>query len=280
MSDEIPAADEIIFVLPPVVPSVTLEFAERLMQSKTWTSMGGIFKGIDELTIDNNRFDKIFEDVNKYLAEYEYGGPIVEEIPSENYKREDLHLEEVVDLELWEKSCELLPELKHENKITENMNEDTVVKIVDLYPRFLYGNLLDDVLEELGGIQEILSCEWDQDMNAGTVACLMKDWRVTSYYLKANDFSALSGVERMERIKRECMVHEDMDDWGHYLELANTEESRQWQYKRDKETKEREEEQKQDEENYTPAVNDFFNGSVDKIAEMMKKAMKRSIPGL
>ncbi len=149
---------------------------------------------------------------------------------------------------------------------TEDANN---TKIQDKFPMFGYASLLDEVLEEFGGVQEIMKCNWDSVMNEGEVVCLMNDWRVFRYYLKDHEFSSLNHDERKSKINRECMIHEDMDDYGHWLELGG---EREEQEKKAMMTKIEVEKAMEYQEKYSDVLKDFFSGgSIEALQKMMQK---------
>lgn len=142
------------------------------------------------------------------------------------------------------------------------------VKIAERYPLFGCANLIDEVLEDFGGVEEILKCEWNNDKNEGLVICLMKDWRVFRYFLKGTEYSGLSQEDRIKKLNRECQVFEDFDDWGHWEDLGGSTEEN------DKQTlqkKVQEEKMTVYGEKMSNAMEDFFNGNVDALSKMMSK---------
>ncbi len=97
-------------------------------------------------------------------------------------------------------------------------------KIAERCPLFNYANLIDDVLEDFGGVEEIIKYEWDNDKNEGLIICLMKDWRIFRYVFKGSEYSGLSQEDRIKKLNRECQIFEDFDDWGHWEDLNSLEE--------------------------------------------------------
>ena len=152
--------------------------------------------------------------------------------------------------------------------VYDTMDDKDNVKIAERYPTFGYGSLLDEVLEDFGGVQEIVRCSWDENINEGEVVCLMKDWRVFRYVLKQNDFAALKHEDRITKINRECLVCEDMDDWGHWEELGGT---REEQEKKALQQKITDEKMSEYTEKYSDALTDFFNGGIESLQKMMAK---------
>lgn len=150
----------------------------------------------------------------------------------------------------------------------DNMEDKDNIKIAEKFPVFGFGSLLDEILEGYGGVQEILRCTWNELTNEGEVACLMKDWRVFRYYMKQNDFSALSQEDRISKIDRECLICEDMDDWGHWEELGG---SREEQNKKAMQEKAIQEKQTVYGEKMNDAMNSFFNGDISKLVEIIAK---------
>jgi hypothetical protein len=150
--------------------------------------------------------------------------------------------------------------------VYDNMGES--IKINERYPLFACGSLLDEVLEEFGGVQEIMSCKWDSIFNEGTVVCLMNDWRVFRYKLKLHEFSSLKHDERKSKINRECHVFEDIDEFGHWEELGGINEENN---KESLEKKKKEEEATVYGEKMSDALEDFFSGNLDSIQKMMEK---------
>ena len=113
--------------------------------------------------------------------------------------------------------------LVNEDDITFEIASDVPVKITDVCPEFKFGEFLDGVYDEFGGIREILKIKWNSTFDIGHVSCLMKDWRVIFYKLVANDFVSLTPEQRRIKVHSECRVFEDMDDWAHWFEVTDFE---------------------------------------------------------
>jgi hypothetical protein len=150
--------------------------------------------------------------------------------------------------------------------VYDDMGEST--KIAEKYPMFGFASLLDEILDEFGGVTEIMSCNWNNITDEGTVTCLMKDWRVFRYNLKANEFATLSYDDRKSKINRECLVFEDMDDFGHWEELGGVAEEND---KNALVKKKKEEDMTNYGEKMNDALGDFFNGGVEAMQKMMSK---------
>jgi len=154
-------------------------------------------------------------------------------------------------------------------KPTEYNDMDLALKIVDRNPTFSYGELLDEVLEDFGGVQEIITCS-EQDNDNWLIIALMKDWRVFRYKLVVNDFAILSRENRKIKINRECQVFEDMDDWGHWQELdGGSDDNKQAIV-----DKQKLEKQLEYNEKYNNALDDFFSGNTDNISKIMDAKRK------
>lgn len=141
-------------------------------------------------------------------------------------------------------------------------------KIAERFPKFGFGDLLDEILDDFGGVQDIFSCEWDETRMEGEVVCLMNDWRVFRYFLKQNDLSILDREARIKLINKDCIVFEDIDDWSAWKELADVRIEHE-----KKEIKKKEEIDKSSVygEKYSDALKDFFNGGLDAIQKIMSQ---------
>lgn len=141
-------------------------------------------------------------------------------------------------------------------------------KISERYPKFGFGDLLDEILEEFGGVLDIFVCEWDDATLEGEVVCLMKDWRVFRYFLKQNELSILNREKRISLINKDCLIFEDMDDWCAWKELAG---NREEKAKKEIEEKKELENQKQSAQDYITDLQDFFNGNIEKMQQKMQQ---------
>jgi hypothetical protein len=152
--------------------------------------------------------------------------------------------------------------------IYDDMDNIDNNKISERYPKFGFGNLLDEILEDFGGVLDIFVCEWDDVKLEGEVVCLMKNWRVFRYFLKQNDISVLNREQRISLINKDCFVFEDVDDWCSWKELDG---DRLEKSKKEIEEKQEIEKQKQSAKEYITDLEDFFSGNFDKIQKMMEK---------
>lgn len=144
--------------------------------------------------------------------------------------------------------------------VYDDMSEAGNVKIVEKYPNFGFGGLLDEILESFGGVQEIMECNWDKELNEGGVICLMKDWRVFRYYVKQSALAGLTHDERVSKINCDCKLFEDMDDWGHWEDMGGIREEEE---KRVLKIKKEREKTLEETEKYNEALRNFFNGDSD-----------------
>lgn len=143
------------------------------------------------------------------------------------------------------------------------------VKISERYPLFGFASLIDDILEEFGGVEEIMECQWVPEFNEGLVVCLMKDWRVFRLNLKSHEYASLSHNDRRSKINRDCMLFEDMDEWSHWEELGG---SREQNEKEAMAKKQQASKMTSYGEKYTDSLDDFFNGgSIEAMQKMMQK---------
>lgn len=142
------------------------------------------------------------------------------------------------------------------------------IKIGERYPKFGFGDLLDEILEEFGGVLDIFRCEWDENTLDGEVVCLMKDWRVFQYHLKQNEMAALSRVDRIKVINRDCFIFEDVDNWCMWKE---SEYERELKVKKQESNKNFVDKNKEQVNEYISDLNDFFNGDFEKIQKKMQK---------
>lgn len=147
-------------------------------------------------------------------------------------------------------------------------DEKKSIKIAERHPLFGFASLLDEILEDFGGVQEIFQCNWDCTTNQGTVICLMNDWRVFRYVLKANEFATLKPEDRISKINRECQIFEDVEDWGHWIDLGGENEEPD---KRTIQQKKIDEKMTVYGEKMRDALDDFFSGNVDSLQKMMQK---------
>jgi hypothetical protein len=134
---------------------------------------------------------------------------------------------------------------------------------------FLYGDIIDAVLKSFGGVVEIMDIWWNEMSSEGEVVCLMADWRVFRYYLKANDFASLSYEDRVRKINHECLVFEDMDDYGRWVELGGR--RREEEVKVEVKKKVSEEKMTEYGEKMTDALSNFFNGDLEGLSKIMSK---------
>jgi hypothetical protein len=86
------------------------------------------------------------------------------------------------------------------------------MKIIDKDPNYLFASIYDYVLEEMGGILDILKLNEE-------VVCLLKDWKV--YYFDTNHFTINNTAEKSLDRKKEIItnnqiIFQDLDsyyDW-------------------------------------------------------------------
>lgn len=156
----------------------------------------------------------------------------------------------------------------------EYIDEKNINKITELVPDFVFADLLDDVLASFGGIQEIIRCNWDKTYLEGELVCLMKDWRVFRYVVKANDFVSLKLEERVAKINRECHIFEDVDDWGHWEELGG---KREEQFKKDMEAKRKEQDRLDYSDKYSEALTKFFAGDAEAMTKFTERYGSKSV---
>lgn len=143
------------------------------------------------------------------------------------------------------------------------------VKISERYPLFGFATLIDDVLDEFGGVEEIVECQWVPEFNEGLVVCLMKDWRVFRLNLKSHEYASLSHDDRRSKINRDCMLFEDMDEWSHWEELGGAREDSE---KEALAKKQQMSKMTSYGEKYNDSLDDFFNGgSIESMQKMMQK---------
>lgn len=135
--------------------------------------------------------------------------------------------------------------------IYDDMDNIDNNRISERYPKFGFGDLLDEILDDFGGVLDIFVCEWDDVKLEGEVVCLMKDWRVFRYFLKQNDIASLDREKRISLINKDCLIFEDIDDWCAWKEELES--------------------QKQSVQDYVTDLEDFFNGNFDKIQKKMQK---------
>jgi hypothetical protein len=152
--------------------------------------------------------------------------------------------------------------------IYDDMDNINNIKISERYPKFGFGDLLDEILEDFGGVLDIFLCDWDDIKMEGEVICLLKNWRVFRYYLKQNELSILSRENRISLINKDCIIFEDVDDWGSWKELSG---DRLEKEKKEIEKKKEIENQKQSAQNYVSDLEDFFNGDIEKIQKLMQQ---------
>ncbi len=88
------------------------------------------------------------------------------------------------------------------------------------------------------------------------------------YYLKQNELSILSRENRISLINKDCIIFEDVDDWGSWKELSG---DRLEKEKKEIEKKKEIENQKQSAQNYVSDLEDFFNGDIEKIQKLMQQ---------
>lgn len=157
--------------------------------------------------------------------------------------------------------------LKQEVIPAEYIDYTKSVKVVDRSGLFMFGEVMDRVLESFGGVQEMMECSWDIDNNFGIVVCLMNDWRIFHYVLKAGEFSILNDEGRISKINRECRIFEDMDDWSHWKEYLGDDINNKKSLIKNKVV----ENLAEYSEKMTEAVDSLFNGDVDAIAKLMTK---------
>jgi hypothetical protein len=147
----------------------------------------------------------------------------------------------------------------------DNINNN---KISEQYPKFGFGDLLDEILEDFGGVLDIFICEWDDIKLEGEVVCLINNWRVFRYYLKQNELSVLDREKRISLINKDCLIFEDIDEWGSWKELNGDRIERE---KKEIVNKKEIENQKQSVQNYISDLQDFFNGDIEKIQQKMQQ---------
>lgn len=152
--------------------------------------------------------------------------------------------------------------------IYDDMDNVDNNKISERYPKFGFGSLLDDVLEDFGGVLDIFVCVWDDNKLEGEVVCLMKDWRVFRYFLKQNELASLDNEKRISLINKDCFVFEDVDDWCSWKELDG---DRREKLKKEIEEQKEVENQKQSAQDYISDLEDFFSGNIEKIQKMMQR---------
>lgn len=152
--------------------------------------------------------------------------------------------------------------------IYDDMDNIDNNKISERYPKFGFGDLLDEILDDFGGVLDIFVCEWDDVKLEGEVVCLMKDWRVFRYFLKQNDIAALDREKRIMLINKDCLIFEDVDDWCAWKELDG---DRAEKSKKEIEEKMEIEKQKQSAQDYVTDLEDFFNGSIEKMQKKMQQ---------
>lgn len=141
-------------------------------------------------------------------------------------------------------------------------------KIAERFPKFAFGNLLDEILEDFGGVLDIFHCDWNEECMQGEVVCLMKDWRVFRYLLKQNELSSLTEEDRIKLINKDCILFEDVDDWSNWTELAD---DRIEKEKKEINRKREIEKSSIYNDKYNDALSDFFNGGVEAIQKIMSQ---------
>lgn len=156
----------------------------------------------------------------------------------------------------------------HIPAIYDDMENVDNIKISERFPKFGFGDLLDEILEDFGGVLDIFQCEWNEDIMEGEVVCLMKDWRVFRYLLKQNEMASLTRDERIRVINKDCIVFEDIDEWSSWKEVKDDKEENKKILERNKEAIEK---NKQEAEEYVSDLNDFFSGNFDKIQKKMQQ---------
>jgi hypothetical protein len=166
------------------------------------------------------------------------------------------------------------PSIRQKVEPVAYVEEKKTNKVTDLDPDFLYGDILDDILTSFGGVEEVIRCKWDKNLNEGELVCLMKDWRVFRYVLKANDFAVLKPEDRVAKINRECHVFEDVDDWGHWEELGG---KREEAFKKDMEAKKKEQDMLDYSETYSEALAKFFAGDLDAMTRFNARYGSKSV---
>lgn len=151
--------------------------------------------------------------------------------------------------------------------IYDNMENINNIKISERFPKFGFGDLLDDILKDFGGVLEIFKCEWDEIGMEGELVCLLNDWRVFRYVLKQNELASLDGEGRIKLINKDCLIFEDIDDWSAWKELDG---DRWTKSKKEIEEKKEIEKQKQSAQEYISDLEDFFSGNIEKMQKMMQ----------
>ncbi len=141
------------------------------------------------------------------------------------------------------------------------------IKISEKYPKFKFGEVIDDVLDDLGGIEEILNCEWHDDVKQGKVVCLLKNWQVFRLVLKTVDMESLDRTEVYNKINSYKQLFDDMDDYGIFIDNGGDAEERM---KREIEERSKAESETLHAEKMKKAMSDFFNGGIDEIQKLMK----------
>jgi hypothetical protein len=155
-----------------------------------------------------------------------------------------------------------------EPAVYNDMENIDNLKIAERFPKFAFGDLLDEILEDFGGVLDIFHCDWTEECMEGEVVCLMKDWRVFRYHLKQNELSSLNREARIKLINKDCILFEDVDDWSAWKELADVRIE-----KEKKEISKKQETEKSSvySEKYNDALNDLFNGGIEAIQKIMSQ---------
>jgi hypothetical protein len=144
-------------------------------------------------------------------------------------------------------------------------------KLTDKNPMIPSCDVFDEVLSDFGGVLQIIKGEYDSTKKIGVIICLMKDWRIFRFKLYGADFDNITYDEKVTKINHQCQIFEDMDDWSHWEETVGDNEIDD---KRTLEEKIKQEKESVYGEKYKNALDDFFNGNIDSMSDVMKKEVE------
>lgn len=98
--------------------------------------------------------------------------------------------------------------------VYDDSSEIDNVKISDKFPMFKYGNFIDEILDEYGGVIEILKCEWNMIHGFGEVVCLLKNWKVCRFVL-----TDIDGGLSKQLLEKNHEVYDDIEDYEHFVDV-------------------------------------------------------------
>lgn len=144
--------------------------------------------------------------------------------------------------------------------VYDDSDEMNNVKISDKFPRFSFGSVVDEVLDDFGGVLEIIQCVWDESLQKGKTVCLLKDWTVFVLELKSLDYVSLDHAAKKTKINHDCEVLDDIEEWIKWEDSSETRLTL------------KEQQAIKNEENMKrkSALDKFFSGDVSEMSELLK----------